>query len=476
MLTKEQHTTHSPGLFPDCDPSQGPAATSFLGTGARGFSVDPLVFPELAARWLYTSREGQHLPFAVEAAIEAFRIVQRDTVSPVQEPALQKYHQLVEKDLNGPKSFKARRDAEQALVSYIRNTVMPKAMSHEIQRLEKIADQMAACRTTGQHGLGLNGSGNYVENRFLWTSKCRKAKLCPDESRLEGVRIAERYLPHIENWLDAGKNRRSFYLVLTQPNAPLGTLHDAKKQMFKDFVNLLERIRHNKKVRKLVGDIQGALVVQEDPLAARGDWNVHLNVVVLVQGAFNWKELREAWGGFQIHIDEIKRADLAKSFKELCKYQAKATSVGNEHAETKQPGMVDWPAECWLEWWRANNGFRRTRSYGVLYDLPELEEAEEEVADGAESKEVVKTVWLGRMTWNGRKYHVEHFPEALQYVGLIQADKSGFGGRKPPTNDPPNPGVAAGPLQNQDPKPVFSDMDDVNLDAGVPVSGDAVPF
>lgn len=444
--------------------------------GAAALGINPLVFPDPAARWLYASRDGQRLPYAVDAALEAFRVAQRDTVLPAAQPALQKYHQLVEHDLNGRKGFKARRDAEQALVAYIRNTVTPKAMLHEIQRLEKLADQMAACRTSGQHGIGVNGNGIFVENRFMWTAKCRKAKLCPDESRLEGARIAERYLPHIENWLDTGKNRRAFYLVLTQPNAPVGTLRESKKQMFTDFVNLLERIRHNKKIRKLVGDIQGALVVQEDPLAARGDWNVHLNVVALVQGAFNWKELRKAWGDYQIHIEEIKRDKLAGSFKELCKYQAKATSVGNEHSASKQPGMVDWPADCWLEWWRANDGFRRTRSYGVLYNLPELEEATEEVAEGAESKEVVRTHWMGRMTWNGRRYHVEHFPEALQYVGLIQADKSGSGASKKYRSEATGPiNQGAGPPPTDGSGAKFDD-DRWSWCEGVECTGDVAPF
>lgn len=434
------------------------------------------MFPTDAARWLFTAKDGQHLPHAIEAAIEAHRVSLKETVSPIKHPALDRYHQLVEKDLNGTKGFKARRDAEQALAAYVRNTVIPKAALHEIQTLEKLAEGMASCRTSGQHGIGVNGAGAFVETRFQWHAKCRKSKLCPDESRLEGVRIAERYLPHIEAWLDSGKNRRAFYMVMTQPNAPVGTLHDAKRQMYTDFVNFIERLRHNKKLRKLVGDIQGAVVVQEDPLSARGDWNIHLNVVALVQGPFNWSECRKEWGGFQIHFEELKRDKLADAFRELCKYQAKATSVGNEHAKTQQPGMVDWSPECWLEWWRANHGFRRTRSYGVLYNLPELEDPVEEVADGGASDEVVRTIWMGRMTWSGGRYHVEHFAEALQYVGLIQADKSGNAGRGKQQQGPP-------PASNQGPDiPDFvykgsgGSVDSDIWGAGEPCTGPDAPF
>lgn len=410
-------------------PGAGAVASAWLGDPAT-------VFPEIASRWLFASRDGQTLPHAVEAAMEAHRVAQKDTICPKVYPSLQKYHESVEHDLNGRKGFKARRDAEQALAAYVQNVVIPEAALHEIEVLKKLHEGMAACRTSGQHGVGLNSKGSVVENRFQWHVKCRKSKLCPDEARLEGVRIAERYLPPVEDWLDGGSKRRAFYLVMTKPNYAVGSLHDAKRDMFRDFVNFLERIRHNKKTRRRVGNIQGALVVQEDPLSALGDWNVHLNVVLLVDGHFEWDECRKEWGGFNIYFKQLEREDLPDTFRELCKYQAKATSVGNEHAKTKQPGMVDWPAACWLEWWRANHGFRRTRSYGVLYGIPEPELSEEEVAEGAESDQVVQTVWLGRMTWENGQYRIEHYREALKYVDLIQADKSGGKWSKPPPITP----------------------------------------
>lgn len=445
---------------------------------AGGTAYDPLIFPEVAARWLYASKDKQHLPHAVEAALEQHRISQKTTVSEKQHVSLEHYHALVEQDLNGKKGFKARRDAEQALAAYIRQQVVPVASIGEITRLESIAEAMAACRTSGQHGIAINGVGQYVENRFMWTQKCRKAKLCPDESRLEGVRIAEKYLPHIENWIDAGKNRRVFYLVITKPNYPIGALHDGKREMFRDFYNLLERLRSNKKLRKKIADIHGALAVQEDPLSAAGSWNIHINVELLVQGPFNWAAFREEWGGYQIYFKEVPRHELADSFRELCKYQAKATSVGTEHSKTKQPGMVDWEPGLWLEWWRANDRFRRTRSYGCLYDLPELVESEEETADGGIS-DVSRTVWLGRMTWDGGRYWVEHFAEALQYVDLIQAYKSGKENAKTTATGPPESTADPNQPPNQPDPPQYSGdsgYGDQGLDVGVVCTGETAPF
>lgn len=355
------------------------------------------------------------MPRDVFEALEAFRVAAKSTLGDEGMQALAKYDALMRLEMG---DFAKRREAEQQLAAYIQENVLPVAGRHEQDKLRDIAQALAACRTSGEHGITIDYKGDIAGRQVAWTSKCGLSKLCPDESRVEGRRIAERYLPATQAWVKAappGVQRRVFYAVLTEPNYPVGGLHDGKRQSFARFVQMLERIRHTKANRIRVGDIQGALVVQEDPLSALGTWNGHLNVIFLVEGQFSYEELRKDWG-YNLEIKHIPEYKLAGAFLEVCKYQAKAVSMGEKKDGSTQPGMVEWAPELWLEWWRANTGFRRTRSYGVLFNIPEPEEP---IVLG-------RRVWLGRVQWGGSGYRVEHYDSALAYVDLIQGDKSGI--------------------------------------------------
>ncbi|OWP47354.1 hypothetical protein, partial [Pseudomonas nitroreducens] len=168
-----------------------------------------------------------------------------------------------------------------------------------------------------------------------------------------------------------------------------------------------ERNRHTKSTQKKVGKIAGVLAVQEDPLSALGTWNGHLNLIILVEGPFDYAAFRAEWG-FNVEIKEIPLKHLASAFLEVCKYQAKAVSMGDKKDGSNQPGMVEWEPALWLEWWRANTGFRRTRSYGVLFGVPKP----------IKPLELQHKIWLGRVRWDGGSYRVEHYDSALQYVDL----------------------------------------------------------
>lgn len=379
--------------------------------------ADPFVYPEAVARWEFSARDGQTVPHAIAAQLDAWRIKCLSTITPARETALAAYTAAIQADLE---PFAKRRIAEQALASYIVSSVVPVALVHEADKLRAVGKALSTCRTFGEHAAVIKDRVA-IERRVLWSEKCGLAKLCPDEARAEGQRIAEHYLPHVLAWRNAKPSkRRVFYAVLTQPNFPIGGLHEGKRSIFADWTKMLERLRHNKVLKKKVGHIHGALVVQEDPLSALGDWNIHLNVMLLVEGAFNYQEFRDQWG-YNLEVKEVPSDQLERAFVEICKYQAKATSVGNEHAKTQQPGMVDWAPSAWLEWWRANTGFRRTRSYGVLFNVEDLTEEydPENVGEGA------RLVKLGRMQWTGKSYRVEVYQSAL-LVDLILDHKSGL--------------------------------------------------
>ena len=60
--------------------------------------------------------------------------------------------------------------------------------------------------------------------------------------------------------------------------------------------------------------------------------------------------------------------------------------------------MIEWPARAWAEWWEAQQGFRRTRTYGRLYRIPKLD------ADKLDLRDVQ---WLGKVFFDGDYYRVD---------------------------------------------------------------------
>jgi hypothetical protein len=56
-------------------------------------------------------------------------------------------------------------------------------------------------------------------------------------------------------------------------------------------------------------------------LSAHGDWNIHLNVILLIEGPFDWNEARESWGA-NVEVRAIDRSSLTKKMLELIKYSA----------------------------------------------------------------------------------------------------------------------------------------------------------
>lgn len=295
-----------------------------------------------------------------------------------------------------------RHAIRQDLADYIEGSA-----NEHLGRYAKRVLQLRAARTSGAVGITVNGS-----HITAWDDKVNCVRLCPDESREDCQRISRKYSPEIYRLLKANPSWRAFFVVYTEPNAVLGSLNSAKRDQYKRFANM-----HRSKWFK--SRVQGSFVIQEDPLSQHFDWNIHLNAIHIVDGDFNYGELRKQWG-YNVDIQRISGSPeaIAKAFLEAVKYAAK--HVGEKSLDGKHivaPGITSWPFDAFDEWFQAGHGFRRSRSYGCLF---RIEGSPDKGAD-------LSTVsWIGVTNHDGTGYqvHLKREFELSLSVDLIQADNS----------------------------------------------------
>lgn len=343
------------------------------------------------SRWLHNSPPGTRAPGHVQSAIDQLeRHQQAEQYWDEQHQAgarrlsreeVQDHLAELEGDLSGRAE---RRRAEQALAARIAEHAA------ELHRpdLDELSRSLAECRTEGVAGVGEGG------HQVAWDHKCGQVRLCPDESREETQRVAEWYVPAITEWVQAKATRRVFYVVFTEHNYRRGGLRGGKRHQFARFKDVMQGdvdaspvlwrtvVRNGEKVRETIPQrkrklprfpgLKGALVIQEDPLSADREWNVHLNAFLLWEGPCDFKQLRQEWGA-NLHIRQIKPNGLVKAVLEAVKYSAQIvpTKSADKLAkrQTEAPAMTEWAAGEFAEWWDAQRGFRRLRSYGCLYAL-----------------------------------------------------------------------------------------------------------
>lgn len=280
---------------------------------------------------------------------------------------------------------KERREAESALASRFRDV----AASCYAPDLYELADSLDNCRRTGP--VGIKPDGGYM---IAWDHKCGQRRLCPDESREDTQRVAEFYLPAMLEWGRSNPMHRIYYAVFTDHNYRAGQLAVGKKHLFERFAKFREfrphacpvtwepdgyggkrAVRSRRQYLDAPWDLRGALVIQEDPLSQHADWNVHLNVFLMVKGQFDYKTAREIWGANVAfyEIDTTQAGPMRNALLEAIKYSAQIVpSKSQAHAAagtTAAPAMTEWVDTQLYEWWRAQQGFRRVRSYGELFAL-----------------------------------------------------------------------------------------------------------
>ena len=213
------------------------------------------------------------------------------------------------------------------------------------------------------------GSRPNGDQVIIWDDKSGLLRLDPDEAREDAQRLSERYSPELLKRMKNGNG--AHYAVFTLPNFAAGDLKKGMDAIYRRYANLLRKQLGKK---KLFPEILGSIGVIETPLAADGTWNVHLNVILLTRSRFEaglYKKLRRAWY-WNVHLNPIQAdvGDLARTFRELIKYATRTVpekSADKAGRKSRAPALIEWPAERFIEWHKAHQGFRRTRTYGKLY-------------------------------------------------------------------------------------------------------------
>lgn len=371
-------------------------------------------------RWVDLHEKALFVPDHLYVAAE--REYQARTAPLVDAQRMALFAEIQEKSQQDLLAYKHRREIEESIADYLDHHKMYFDVSVELR----------SCRDGGTLGYCCHHGEH--KRIIAWDHKCGYNRLCPDEAREEQMRLTERYVPAIETWRRASKSRQVQYCVLTWPNIPVGELHRYKREMAKRVSKWLKS-KHCKAVK-------GALCVQEDPLSAHGDWNLHTNLILLVDGRFKWSDARAAWykltrhlfprstSDFQTHFTNVPPHKLVRTVLELIKYSAKHVSAKQleEGKEVDAPGITDWPPERFSEWWEAGKKFRRTRSYGVLFRVPEPE-------DDLPYDEVE---WVGRVTYRrgvGYSVSISSIPGHNSTTSDEgKGGKSSYNGRTGPPN------------------------------------------
>lgn len=222
-------------------------------------------------------------------------------------------------------TFRQRRAVGEQLADYLKREVMPAQDEKKPSIYLEQVLKLRACRHGGAWGVD-GGTGKLV---IAWDSKCSLSLLCPHCARTEQRRLVRRYKEPLKAWKGQRHTRRIHSGVFTWPNVTPGNLAEYLRLIFKQFA----------KAARDFSSIKGYLATVEAPLSARGDWNLHINVLLCVDGPLDWGPLRAAWytktkrffpgyegTDFQVELRQLPRYDddaLDAALRELIKYPAK---------------------------------------------------------------------------------------------------------------------------------------------------------
>lgn len=340
-----------------------------------------------------------------------------------------------------PEAFALEEQLELELPGYSQRAAIRLALSRKIEHevlpifsprwLEGVPMKLRTARRTGCFGISLSTQKSIV----FWDLKAGLSRLCPDDAREEAMRLRRRVQKPLEELQGAG--HQLTYAVFTLPNFAAGKLREGMRTIYERFKALLRARRPDGEL--VFPQIKGALTVLEAPLGAGRDWNVHLNVILVTRGFLDWKALRERWH-WNVELRRLPSAPgaIGAALTELIKYAVAATvAKSEEHADRRRnhanhandaaeleerwrrpvaPPMLEWTPRELAEWLDAMHGFRRTRTYGVLYGL-----------ETPEAEELGPIAWLGtvRLEAAGYRYAVallDSIPEDKSQPGATRRD------------------------------------------------------
>jgi hypothetical protein len=305
----------------------------------------------------------------------------------------------------------------QRLSSVLVERALPEAQSQGrgSRYVENCAKRLKHARWSGAVGYSLGKSKSIV----FWDEKAGLSRLCPDDAREEAQRLSRKVLGPLEALQSAG--HALHYCVFTTPNAAPGRLRKEMVDICKRFRRVILKSKWPDGSPRFP-EIKGALCVLEAPLGGARDWNVHLNVILVVDGYLDYKKLRSYWH-WDVHARPLAVGPgvVKGALTELIKYAVAATVAksaekalesdgggGGEEKRVPPPPMLEWSGRELLEWMLAMRGFRRTRTYGRLFRLPK-----------PEAEDLGQIVWLGRVDHNGQGYSL-----SSRLLNSIPEDKS----------------------------------------------------
>jgi len=304
--------------------------------------------------------------------------------------ALQAQEQL-ELDLPG---YSVHHHVRQQLAQALEERALLEARRRQygVKYVTRCADQLRRARWTGAWGYSLAKGKSVV----FWDTKAGLSRLCPDDAREEAQRLARRVLDPLEALQASGHVLH--YCVFTTPNVAAGGLR-------KEMASICRRFRSLILKSDDFPEVKGALCVLEAPLGSARDWNVHLNVILVVRGFLDYEKLRRKWH-WNVHARKLAQGPgvVRGALTELIKYAVAATVAKSaEKAAAEEgaaagnrvppPPMLEWTGAELLEWLLAMRGFRRTRTYGCLFRLKR-----------PEPEDLGQIIWLGQVASDGVRH------------------------------------------------------------------------
>ncbi len=340
--------------------------------------------------------------------------------------------ELHEQVLEDGKGFQRRAAVRWKVADYLRQIVSPHARRAgrglAAREYDGLAEKLEQARPWGVWGYDPD------EDKRVYDSAQRAGlvKLCPDDARDEAMRLAATYVPRIEFLQEQGYVVQ--FWVLTKPNAPRGYLADDIKALHDDFRRKLFYARSDGREAKSIDDprrvcpeLVGAMTTLETPLSAAGDWNVHLNALMVFRERPDWEAYRQAWG-YNVEMREVPTGAAGPAMRELIKYATKATSDKSLDERKRKrdrrtgkllpppPPMIEWAPFDFEEWWIAHKGLRRTRSLGCL---------------NANKRSKWGAFWEWLDAVDGRKRKRKRDLDRCEWLGKFQATPTRFHADRP---------------------------------------------